>query len=75
MSKASLNCAAAIFNIRKKLQDYKNSKPPETKFYEVAVKDLLDMLDMTMMAWNSLESVEEEKRQLISGLLDAVKKV
>ena len=73
MSKSTLNCAAAIFNIRRTLQDYKNGKPPETQIYQVSARDLLDMLDMTMQAWCALESVEQETRQLISGLLDAVK--
>lgn len=74
MSKASLNCAAAIFNIRRTLQDYKNSEPPEAQFYKVSQYDLLEMLDMTMNAWYELEKVEIETRSLISGLLDAVKK-
>lgn len=74
MSKASLNCAAAIFNIRRTLQDYKNSEPPEAQFYKVSQHDLLEMLDMTMNAWYELEKVEIETRSLISGLLDAVKK-
>ena len=73
MSKSTLNCAAAIFNIRKTLQDYKNNEPPETQFYKVSAHDLLDMLDMTMQAWCALESLEQETRSLISGLLDAVK--
>lgn len=73
MSKSTLNCAAAIFNIRRTLQDYKNGKPPECQIYGVSAHDLLDMLDMTMQAWCALESVEQETRQLISGLLDAVK--
>lgn len=51
MSKATLSCAASIFNIRKILQDYKNSEPPEVQFYKVSTKDLLNMLDNTMNAW------------------------
>lgn len=74
MSKASLNCAAAIFNIRRTLQDYKNGEPPEAQFYKVSQHDLLEMLDMTLNAWYELEKVEIETRSLISGLLDAVKK-
>lgn len=73
MSKSTLNCAGAIFNIRRTLQDYKNGAPPETLFYNVSARDLLDMLDMTIQAWCALESVEQETRSLISGLLDAVK--
>ena len=73
MSKSTLNCAAAIFNIRRTLQDYKNGKPPECQIYQVSAHDLLEMLDMTMQAWCALESVEQETRQLISELLDAVK--
>lgn len=73
MSKSTLNCAGAIFNIRKTLQDYKYGNPPETETYQVSQHDLLKMLDMTMQAWGSLENIESEMGSLISGLLDAVK--
>lgn len=75
MSKASLHCAAAIFNIRRTLQDYKNSSPPDTLFYNVTQHDLLEMLEMTMTAWNELEKIQIEIGSVISGLLDAAKKV
>lgn len=73
MSKSTLNCAGAIFNIRKTLQDYKYGNPPETETYQVSQHDLLEMLDMTMQAWCALENIESEMRSLINGLLDAVK--
>ncbi len=73
MSKASLHCAGAIFSIRRTLQDYKMNSPPETLFYNISARDLLDMLNLTMEAWDSLETIEAETKSLISGLLDAVK--
>lgn len=74
MSKATLSCAASIFNIRKTLQDYKNSEPPEVQYYKVSTHDLLNMLDNTMNAWWKLEDIETEIRSLISALIDAAKK-
>ena len=73
MSKASLHCAGAIFSIRRTLQEYKSGSPPETIFYNISKQDLLDMLNLTMEAWDALETVENETKSLISGLLDAVK--
>lgn len=73
MSRSTLNCAGAIFNIRRTLQDYKNGKPPECQIYQVSAHDLLEMLEMTMQAWCALENIESEIRSLINGLLDAVK--
>ena len=74
MSKATLGCGVSIVNIRRTLQKYKDSEPPNTQFYKVSTRDLLDMLDATMNAWCKLEEIENEIRSLISGLLDAVKK-
>ncbi len=73
MSRASLSCAASIFNIRRKLQEYKESEPPETDFYKVSRRDLLDMLNATMTAWYGLEEIETETSSLISYILDALK--
>lgn len=42
-------------------------------FYNITKTDLLDMLRLTMEAWDALETVENETKSLISGLLDAVK--
>lgn len=73
MSRSSLHCAGAIFSIRRTLQDYKIKSPPETLFYNISARDLLDMLNLTMEAWDALEHIEKETASLISGLLDAVK--
>ena len=73
MSKSTLNCAAAIFNIRKTLQDYKNADQPGVSEYRVSAHDLLEMLESTMIAWEALQNTESEIRSLINGLLDAVR--
>ena len=71
--KKSLTLAASIFNMRSSMQQYKDSKCPEVKYYQVKSKDLLDWLSATMIMWNCLEDIEKYMDCLTNALTECRK--